>query len=373
MTTVGMDYRSIVSLCRSSSSSRVLNLYQKSQKMRFQAQQYDGDAIFRSHKLNQSIIIKARLNGAEKNLFQASRSQGTKIFILYDETDLRTGGKSLFINELAFFELLQDNFGIDYFMDEENSRFDIEALNLIDKTPSLDPFLLRERLRMAGRNTAKEWFEISSGDYLRIKEFVVSELKPLAELSAENDYEAAQFANVICERLWDGSDTKSLSPLLKSVDISEVEAPEALFAWKGLIYYKFIMSMLEKDFESLRRDFQKIKLVKYGDGSDASTINTLKGEVIQILEAHLQAGKQALEHYQKAYHVNFLREHNALALKEFLKTAPQIFNSVGPAISAVSHAVSYWNYRFKNEVILVCEAREFEEILLDFVHGASSG
>jgi len=368
-----LDYRSIVSLCRTASSARVLNLFRKTQKLRAAGATPAGEAIFKNAKLNSSIIVKARLSGSERALFQESRFQGTKIFILYDERDLRVGGKSLFINEISFFDLLQDNFGIDYYADDATARTDIEALNLIDRSPALDPFLLRERLRMAGRDVSPDYFDISNGDYLRIKDFVVQELKPMAELSAENDYEAARFANVIAEKLWDGADTATLRPLLQSVEISEEDAPETLFAWKGLIYYKFTLQGLAEDFARMRKDFGRLKLVKYGEAKERQTIDALKTDVLDMLIDNLRTGRQALARYDETYHGQFLGQKDAKALKEFLRNAPAIFNSIGPSISAVSHAVSYWRYRFKNDRILVCEASEFEDILMDFIEGARAG
>ncbi|MEQ8604396.1 MAG: hypothetical protein RIB45_13860 [Marivibrio sp.] len=368
-----LDYRSIVSLCRTSSSARVLNLFQKTQKLRAAAVKPDGEPIFNNAKLNSSIILKARLSASERALFQESRFQGTKIFILYDERDLRVGGKSLFINEITFYDLLQDNFGIDYYADDVAARTDLEALNLIERSPALDPFLLRERLRMAGRNVSPDYFDISNGDYLRIKDFVVQELKPLAELSAENDYEAARFANVIAEKLWDGADTATLRPLLRSVEIAEEDAPETLFAWKGLIYYKFTLQGLAERFTGMRRDFGRLKLVKYGEAKDRETIEALKADVLDMLADNLRTGQQALARYDEIYHQQFLGRQDAAALKDFLRDAPAIFNSIGPSISAVSHAVSYWTYRFRGDRILVCEASEFEDILMDFVEGSRAG
>jgi hypothetical protein len=87
------------------SSSGVLNLVAISMA---QAENPNHRAapLFRSRVLNSSIILKHRLRADEMDLFWPRRALATKVIIPFQVADLRAGGKSLFVGQRGFEDLL---------------------------------------------------------------------------------------------------------------------------------------------------------------------------------------------------------------------------------------------------------------------------
>ena len=134
--------RSLVSLSRAS-SNRVLNLIAIADA-NLENPRHKTAPLFESKILNASIIVKHRLRADEMDLFEQRRATATKIIIPFQKTDLRMGGKALFVGQRGFEDLLFEVGNYKHFEDMKRDRY---VANLIDGVPSLDPFLLREQLR----------------------------------------------------------------------------------------------------------------------------------------------------------------------------------------------------------------------------------
>ena len=59
-------------------------------------------------------------------------------------------------------------------------------MDLLDTLPSLDPFLMRERLRQRGHEPARCYFDLTDADAEAMLSFVREELAPLIGMSFGN-------------------------------------------------------------------------------------------------------------------------------------------------------------------------------------------
>ena len=141
------------------STSRVLNLLKIAQDNATNPEHGDKP-LFLSSAINRAFIIKHRTRSDESYLFPSPQSSTTKIITPFDETDLRAGGRSIFIDQRGYREALRQ-MGI-YQTDERLDR-DFAVLRLLNVIPSLDPFLLREHLRNHDIDVAPCYFAISVG------------------------------------------------------------------------------------------------------------------------------------------------------------------------------------------------------------------
>ena len=101
----------------------------------------------------------------------------TKIIIPFDPTDLRAGGRSLFVDQRGYAETLREagNYNSD------SLERDLSVLRLLNAVPSLDPFLLREHLRNNKIEVSPSYFAISEGDQERMHAFVSQEMSQLVD------------------------------------------------------------------------------------------------------------------------------------------------------------------------------------------------
>src|SRR5665213_1138612 len=141
--------------------------------------EYIEKPLFQSSALNASIIVKHRLRGNESEQFNRSRRTATKLLIPIDINDLRLGARYIFVGQQNFESSMHQAFGVE--IGEESP--DLRTLKILDETPSLDPFLLREQLRRHDLEPARCYFEISQADTLRMFKFAQREIEPLVRMS----------------------------------------------------------------------------------------------------------------------------------------------------------------------------------------------
>jgi len=184
------------------SSNRVLNLLAIAEA-NAENDAHRNAPMFVSPILNSSLILKHRLRADEVDFFSARRALATKIIIPFERSDLKFGGRSLFIGQRGFEDMLQE--AVNY-REKKDMRRDLDVLRLIDNVPSLDPFLLREHLRNNSIEVSPSYFTISDGDQTRMHAFVSQEMSQLVMLAggsgeSSNKLVTAMLSNQIDEKL----------------------------------------------------------------------------------------------------------------------------------------------------------------------------
>jgi hypothetical protein len=125
-------------------------------------------------------------------------------------------------------------------------------LTVLERLPSLDPFLLKtaiERLNASNPqfniDVDEGYFQISIGDYGKIRSFVTQEFIPLAEAAFGESTRTSERAQQIADKMWDGTDTSFLLPICALLNIRDAAVSDIMFSWKGVLYYKFIALNIE--------------------------------------------------------------------------------------------------------------------------------
>src|SRR5580704_1895904 len=175
---IDRSVRNLEHLETSASTSRVLNL-RAVQRLKGNDPEYSAKPVFTNAALNASIIVKHRLRPNELDQFSTPRQTATKILVPIETNDLRLGARYVFIGQRRFEQSLFEAFGIAIGEDSP----DLRTLAIMDETPTLDPFLLREQLRRHGLEPARCYFEISQADTSRMFKFAQREIEPLVRMS----------------------------------------------------------------------------------------------------------------------------------------------------------------------------------------------
>ena len=68
--------------------------------------EYDSSPFFKAATMNGAVIIKHRLRADEQYIFDRSRRITTKVIIPFERTDLSLGGRSLFVGQRGWQDLL---------------------------------------------------------------------------------------------------------------------------------------------------------------------------------------------------------------------------------------------------------------------------
>ena len=144
-------------------------------------QDFAAKPFFVNPILNASVIVKHRLRADEAYLFDGWQGVATKVIIPFERSDLRMGGRSIFVGQRGWRASLSEACS-----DGPDFERDLHVLELIDSLPSLDPFLLREHLRRNGYDVGRCYFALSEGDLARNRESQSRYHRRLAEGSLQD-------------------------------------------------------------------------------------------------------------------------------------------------------------------------------------------
>ncbi|MCR9267529.1 MAG: hypothetical protein NXI03_08150, partial [Alphaproteobacteria bacterium] len=225
-----------------SGSTRVFNVDRLHRSIMEEGAPRD-EHLFRYPELHRIIFIKQALFDTS---YQAERTNrvGTKLYFAFNEDNAFEGGKSIFAGDPQFDEAMAFQLGFDRRRNMENYIRDRDIIQILDSLPSLDPFLMRDRLTAEGITPHLGYFEIEEEEWRHIREHVMRRFRPIVEFAfGGSDATKAQARlRSLVQKIWDAKDMDGLRPVIDAMELSVDEAPQALHAWKGVIYYDYRMS-----------------------------------------------------------------------------------------------------------------------------------
>lgn len=351
--------RRLTSLIRSASTARLLNLADVHSKFGNDPTLAEKP-FFNNRRLNHSIILKHRLQPHEFQEFLTLRQTATKVLIPIDVNDLKIGAGGFFIGQKNFDQIAEDVFTGDL---KQGSR-DRQILELIDTLPSLDPFLLREALRLIGIEPARQYFGLSDSDMQRMFEFVRTEIKALANLSLRSNADANVHASKFVEKLMSTSHD-GFEPLRLVLRMNDAKYMDGVFAWKGFLYYKWVLTDLNVSIGNVITDIGHIE----GRGpKDFEASAYIPGARTRILDAIVNVRHNITEIiniYNRAY-ADLTVAGKPNTFREFLISSPRMFATLGERLGALQHISSFWRYRFPVGKPKLITPEELMGIFLDF-------
>ncbi len=353
--------RSLVHLKRNASTSRALNLHSIWQRY-LSTPAYRSQPFFRSSLLNRSIILKHRLRRNERELCPNTRSVATKVILPLDHTDLEVGGQYFFVGQTGYERILNDVAAQRGQVDDRDRKL----LEILDTLPSLDPFLMRERLREDGYVPAKCYFDLSEADTERIFEFLRAEIEPLigasfGDLDVAIDHKTAKFADKILHE----SNDEDMEPLRLSLGMSKPEFEEGVFCWKGFIYYKWSLNQVLPSVPSVADEIAAARTSDTLSGDSQVYLTRVRHDLKRAIGEACRTVNATLNVYDRAFN-DLARNGQPKAFREFLMQAPAMFYALGERLGAVQHIVSFWRFRFPAGEKVTVNSEELIDIFMDF-------
>lgn len=340
------------------STSRVLNLY------RIAADHADDPEhgekpLFLSPLINRSFLLKHRVRADEAYLFPCPKAVATKIIIPFDFSDLKAGGRSLFVDQRGYADMLRS---AGNYSGEALDR-DLWVLRLLNAVPSLDPFLLREHLRNNNIEVASSYFAISEGDQERMYEFVRKEMSKLVMLASGggdsgNRLVSAMLSNQIDEKL---------EPLRLTLGLTGNDFREGVFSWRGFLYYKWSMGKFWPDVMGVLRDINGIQPAGGQTPEQKVYLASARRNIIDRVRDNGNDVNKSLAVYDASFR-ELVEHQSPRHFRDFLLSAPYMFLELGEKLGAISHIVSFWHYRFGDGSAHI-DSEELAAIFQDFSSG----
>lgn len=354
--------RNLTYLRRSASTARVLNLLKV-------AADNQGDPewterpLFHSPALSRSLIIKHRLRRNEIDLMPRRRQVVTKIVIPIDAGDLKTGGHYFFVGEHGFDRIVRENFGL------TDDHPDLKTLRLLDELPSLDPFLLRERLRQGGIDPAPCYFSIGEADLARMTGFVSREIEPLVTLSMEafGNVDARHSAARLTGKLLSNDPGDRMEALRVVLRLEPDLYQEGVFCWKGFLYYKWVLANLMGEVAEVADAVLTVKPADKMDQPAREYLNRGREILRHRISRACDNVSTTLKVYDDAY-AALTQAGAPMQFRDFLLHSPTMFTALGDQLGALQHIVTFWRYRFSTGSASV-NVDELIDIFMDFESG----
>ena len=352
-------FRSLRGLEKTASTSRVLNLAALAARNAGNLE-HEKAPFFTAQSLNGAVIVRHRLRDSERESFDRIRYTATKLIIPFERSDLGLGGRSLFVSEIGWLDAFDELRG-----DYPDFARDVAVLEAIDELPSLDPFLLREHMKRRSFDISPSHFEISAPELAKMQRFVGSEIAKLIELAyRDTDGQEANITRLV-EALLSARTDERLEPLRLTLRLEKENYREGIFAWKGFLYYKWVLNTLWANLRDVFAELGKVRVIGPIDSETAVELAQLKQRLRQKMERQVKSVMNHLNVYDEVFN-QLTTNGNALAFRDFLLKSPEMFLSLGDGCGLVSHIATYWRYQFPRGKPLSANVLQLMDTLQDF-------
>lgn len=351
-------FRSLKGLERTGATSRVLNLAAIAAKHAERGAERPAP-FFNAGVLGGALIIKHRLRSEEHGGFARPRYSATKVVVPFERTDLTLGGRSVFVGERGWTKALGSLHG-----EPVAHAHDIAMLEALDELPSLDPFLVREQFKRRHFQVAAAYFVLSDADLERMHAFVRRELEELVQLACGSG-RVGQETERLVHAILSGDEDARLESLRGALHLEESEYGEGLFCWRGLLYYKWSLQHLAPRLEELIGELGALRLVGQRSQATLDHVYALKNQVANGFARRTGQVGESIAEYEEAFAL--LRDQvDPAAFSRFLIEAPSTFRLLGEDMGVLSHAASYWRFRFPEGDPLLAPADELIDLLEEY-------
>jgi hypothetical protein len=359
--------RSLRALDRTASTSRVLNLLAIEARSGHRPEHAEAP-LFRNRILNTALVVKHRLRTDDIFLFDEVKPNATKIIIPFERSDLGLGGQSFFVGQRGWVDLLREACN-----EHTDMARDLATLRLIDQLPSLDPFLLREHLRRHGLTVASSYFALSGADMEQMQSFVSVQIARLINLAYRDTGRVAPGAHAarLVEALLSTDVDERLEPLRETLVMDGESFKEGVFSWKGFLYYKWMLTRLWSELNSVGEEIARLTITGNRDVETQRFVDETRLRLRQGIVVERKSITRTLDVYDRAFE-ELIDNGRPQAFREFLLRAPDMFLSLGEKVGVIAHIASFWRYRFPPGVPLVADVDEAVDILQDFDAGLSA-
>jgi hypothetical protein len=351
--------RNLGALQRTASTSHVLNLVAIANAHKGDPA-YHSRPFFNTPLLNECLILKHRIRMDERYVFDDERQNSTKIILPFERSDLRMGGRSFFVGQRGWREIVRETAG-----DAMDVERDLRVLSVIDEIPSLDPFLLREHLNRRGIHISSCYFAISEADLARMQDFVAMEINNLIRLTYATAGEGSSYSSKLVQVLLSTEINEHLEPLRIALRLEGEDYREGVFSWKGFLYYKWVLNDLWPKLVDVLREMPQIRVTGHKDPELMAYIDRTRRRLIDTVDHKRREVTEALDVYDRAF-ADLTKNGKPLAFRNFLLRAPKMFLMLGERIGVISHITSFWRYRFPDARSLAAPIDEVLDILKDF-------
>lgn len=304
-------------------------------------------------------------NGLLKNAMLLKTGEGqaglqTKLFLPFDSNRATRGGVSMVCQPSMSQQDLEAFFGTQ--LDGEAIKSDIRKFEVLAKTPSFSPFLLRDAFERSGVEADVRYFQVSDSEVAELKQILKGKLKPLAAMALPSAGSGVgnEKLDVLVTKLWELNDAGFLAPFAQALKIPKGETTEVLYGWIGVSYFNREFSKRQVALRALAEWLVAKRPVSGGGREDNAAQYEFDLRIVrERVRAAWSAAGEIFGRFNSSYD-RLIQDSDAALFVEYLKGARRDFLSLGAHLAFIEQSLCIFN------AILI--ERPGSQLSLDLLH-----
>lgn len=334
--------RSLRTIIATASSARVLDLHALAAEGADDPD-YAEHPMFLHPVLNRSIIIKHNPRAGNSDRLPPGRFCATKVIFPFDPADLSLGGQWLFVGQRNFTAALARH--LDY--THLSMDRDVAVLRVLDRLPTLDPFLIRESLQRQAIEVGRCYCRFSEMDRAQMLGFVSGEIEALIQLCFGAGEGNEDRTRRLSQLLLANRQSAELEPLRETFRMEPAAFFEAMFCWKAFLYYRWRSRALNNSIRSTLRAISAIRAGRSERDEPAFVMRAKQLVEKTVTQSWREVG-QRLKLYDDAF-ASLTGQGDPDAFRTFLVHSPSLFIELGERIGRLEQTVGFWSDRFGDQ------------------------
>jgi len=311
---------------------------------RIQAQEPGAEMFFRNKVLNNLVLIKDTVPD------DGSRSSappiGTKLYFPFNENEIYEGGRTIFVHDKHVQQVLLNQFG-EGALKKEALIEDMRILHIMDRLPSLDPFLLKDVFLNEGMTINPAYFEVSQEVWNEIESFILQRFEPLVKAAFPDAKSAEEKGRQLIEKIWEARDLEALKPLTMAFQLPSGQELEIFAAWKGINFYAFQYQRMKTQLVEMLTWLKDLELPHAVPVAERNEVKaSLELARTQVRDEWRRA-EMILREYQESYDKLFGQKSggsgSVAGFLTFLKNSKKSYWELGNSLGKVGHASYCWD------------------------------
>lgn len=300
----------------------------------------EAPLFFQNKPLNSIVLVKDAVPEGDRPA--GSPAVGTKLYFPFNENNIYEGGRTIFLHERGIDGAIKDYCGEGGALDTALVE-DMRKMRLMDRLPSLDPFLLKDAFRREKIVIDDGYFEVTDEAWGEIESFMLQRFEPLIAAAFPDAQSSNLKARQLIDKIWEAKDIEALLPLIDAFRLPRERALDIFSSWKGIVYYSFQYSCEQTRFANLVRWVAENEAPPAGVTSvEVKELqNTLKF-VKEQLRAEWQKTDDIVKAYQSSYDKMFKEKVGSTDFLNFLKGSEKIYWDIGNSLGKITHATYCW-------------------------------
>lgn len=274
----------------------------------------------------------------------------TIVYVPFDNDAIAAGGQSFDLSGRGRSSALLELTGFDARADSDAVRRDLGLLELLEELPSLDPFLLKDRVAAGGMDVPEAYFDISEAEFLDIKKYILTKFRPITQRVVDPaSANAEQVIEQFIMKLWEARDLDYLRPITKAFRIDPAQAAEIYYSWKGVTYYEYQYKRSQRTMLGFAEWLHTSAVPShYVKAAVKAELEQSVREVAATFARHLKNSSDILRVYNQSYEELFVRGGDSRPFIDFLRDSSSLFWDIAASISALNHGVAVWRQRTRH-------------------------